>query len=84
MIYLFAWVAVGVCSAAIAAYKGRNIFLWLALGVLLGPLSLIAAGFVLSDAKDDPAAALAHRICPFCSNRLTPSAKMCKHCKRFV
>mgnify|MGYP003584967526 CR=1 FL=1 len=85
-IFIVAWMAVGVCAALIAGSKGRNLVNWLALGALLGPMAMLAACLAPSAAREEARspAAVANRICPHCSNRLSPRARMCRWCKRIV
>lgn len=37
---LFLWLVFGLIAIMVAATKGRSFFLWLLLGILLGPIAL--------------------------------------------
>ncbi len=85
MFYVIGWVAVGAYAGRVAGAKGRNPVRWLLLGAFFGPLATMAACFMppaLAAQKANPAPA--RRICPHCSNELSPTARMCRWCKRLV
>ena len=74
------WLACGVFSSMIANSKRRNGVLWFVLGVLFGPLALLAVGFmpvVDVQVKRHPSGLL---VCPRCDTLNLQSATRCIAC----
>lgn len=83
--YAMAWIAVGACAALVARTKGRSPGSWLVLGAFFGPLATAAVCFMPAVPRQDAAPpAPVRRLCPYCSNEIAPSARMCKWCKSIV
>lgn len=82
MEFIIFWIICGVVAAAIAANKGGNGGLGFLVGALLGPLGIIIALFMGSEAgKVERQVADGHmKKCPRCAEAVLPDAKVCKHC----
>ncbi len=50
---LFVWVVFGAAAASMAKSKGRNIYLWIALGLLVGPFAVLAIAMMKSTDTGD-------------------------------
>jgi predicted amidophosphoribosyltransferase len=68
---LLIWLVFGFAAMAVAISRGGNGFLWLCLGVLLGPLGL-AMAFLSGDRNT---------TCRFCRSRISDSAVRCPKCQ---
>lgn len=74
------WIACGIFSSMVASSKRRNGILWFVLGVLFGPLALLAVGFMPvyePQATYHPSGLL---ICPRCDKLNLTNATRCIAC----
>lgn len=83
------WMLFGIGAAIAASNKGRSVFGWFLLGVLLGPFGLL---FVLLLPKTGkkvnpdyvrPGGVIEvpdMKICPMCAEEIKRAAVKCKHC----
>jgi len=93
-IAVLAWVTMGALCAWLAGEKGRDVFGWFCLGVLLGPVALLTLGFspslVTSDTtKSTPETASdtdelfelpSEKTCPKCDEQVKFRAIVCRFC----
>lgn len=84
MFYVIAWITLGACAALVAGAKGRSPVGWLVLGAFFGPLATTAACLMPAVLSKKAPAIPVRRLCPHCTNEITPSARMCRWCKRLV
>jgi hypothetical protein len=85
MFYAVVWIAVGAGAAIVANVKGRSPARWLVLGAFFGPLATGAVCFMPAIPEKDAVPPIpVRRLCPYCSNEIAPSARMCKWCKSIV
>ncbi len=78
------WLGCGLGAAYIASEKGRGGCLWLALGLVFGPLALLAAVAMSPDeaTADERDYSSGRRIpCPACRESIDPDATICPHCR---
>lgn len=75
---LFIYLFIAILSAISAHARGRGFGSWLLLGILFGPLALIAV-LVMQNRKGLPTPAT-HVKCPDCRELVLKDAKVCKHC----
>lgn len=73
---LLGWVACAAFAGHLAGEKGRCGFCWFVLGVVFGPLALIAA--VGLPAKGPTRRT--HAQCDMCHEFVLPQARKCRHC----
>lgn len=81
-VWMVLWVVCGVIAAMIVADKGGNGVIGFLVGVLFGPLGIVAA-FFLGDAKAKEAQQIAggdSKKCPRCAELVKADALVCKHC----
>ncbi|MDX1755867.1 MAG: hypothetical protein R3175_07410 [Marinobacter sp.] len=77
------WIICGGVSAMIANHKGRDAFPWFLIGVIFGPLGILASIVVSStDAKKEKQAIIqgSMKQCPRCAEAVKSAAVVCKHC----
>lgn len=82
--FLVVWAICGIISAIIASNKGRSGTGWFFIGVLFGPLGIVAALVVSADhqaVKQQKLTEGTHRKCPMCAELVLAEAKICKYCK---
>lgn len=82
--FVFLWIVCGIISAMIASNKGRSTAGWFFVGLLFGPLGIVAALVVSADhqaLKDKKVSIGSHRKCPMCAEMVLAEAKICKYCK---
>jgi hypothetical protein len=69
------WVICGVVSGALAARKGRGVRRWAILGLILGPIGVVAHAFY-------PARYVATGTpCPRCGKSISTRSVACHHCQ---
>lgn len=87
MFWFMVWLVCAIVCTVVAGNKGRSTGWWFVLGVLLGPLALLAIAFMpsMEAVKQDRAAAgdtdTMYRKCPFCAEVVRREAIKCKHCQ---
>ena len=79
---LFVWFASAIVCWIIANNKARMAGGWFVLGLMLGPLTVVAVS-VLPTLETDTSAATpkTHIKCPDCRELVITEAKVCKHCQ---
>ena len=81
-IWVVLWIVCGVIAAVIVSDKGGNGVIGFLVGVLFGPLGIVAA-FFLGDEKAKEAQMVAageSRKCPRCAELVKSDALVCRHC----
>jgi hypothetical protein len=83
----FMWIFMGLIfggiTMVVARNNGRSAGTWFVIGLLFGPLGLIASLVVGKDqAAADEMQLNAGEVkkCPFCAELIKPEALICKHC----
>lgn len=87
MVFVF-WVVMAIAVAVAANVKGLNWFPWFIYGFLLWPVALVhvlvrrRADETAAAAATAPRPQLAERraACPFCSEQVVTTAKVCRFC----
>lgn len=81
-ILLLFWLGCSVLCWIVANSKARFAGVWFLLGILFGPLALIAVGTMpsLARSKDEPSPRT-HVKCPECREFVLKEASVCKHCR---
>jgi len=75
LVIVVLWVICGVISGALAGRKGRGVRRWTILGLILGPLGLVAHAFY-------PARYVGTSVaCPQCGKPISPRSVACYHCQ---
>lgn len=75
---LVIWLLFGIVCAIAANARGRGPVWWFILGILLGPLGLVAV-LVMQNLKGTPSPDT-HVKCPDCRELILKDARVCKHC----
>nr|MBL8410815.1 hypothetical protein [Dechloromonas sp.] len=75
---VFLWILFGIVTALAAHGRGRGTVTWFILGLLLGPLALVAV-LVMQNRKHLPTPKT-HVKCPDCREFVLKDARVCKHC----
>lgn len=85
------WILCGVAAAFVASAKGRSGFGWFLLGLLFGPIALLAAAVTSPDrASRERRETLAllqsgkGRPCPACAEVIRAEASRCRYCNSDV
>lgn len=83
MEFVIFWLICGGIAAMIASSKGGSGGLGFLVGVLLGPIGIIVALFMGSDAGkvEKQVSSGQMKKCPRCAEAVLPDAKVCKHCQ---
>lgn len=80
-ILLFVWIGSAVLCWIVANSKARFAGVWFLLGLIFGPLSLIAVAVMPSVEADKTAPSpKTHVKCPDCRELVIKDARKCKHC----
>jgi hypothetical protein len=75
------WLACGFLSAHVAAEKERWAVVWFVLGVLFGPIALLAiVGLPDNSASIFTPSVKTHVTCPDCAEFVRKKANKCPHC----
>ena len=77
------WMACGLAASLIAASKARSGCGWFVLGILFGPLAILAIAVASPDSEAAVRAGLQSRKlrrCPTCAEVVQMSARKCRHC----
>lgn len=72
-------------TAYVAESKGRSVFLWLLIGLLFGPVGLLAAVGIapidLEERRARQGRRSDKRICPLCDEAVWINAVVCRYCR---
>ena len=79
-LFLF-WFSCSVLCWIVANSKARLAGVWFLIGILLGPLALLAVGMMPSVERKDQPSARTHVKCPDCRELVLKDANICKHCR---
>ena len=88
------FIVFGIISGLVGIVKGRGCLLWLIVGILLGPIGLLAIVLIPTDESSKTAQEIeteqleleleGKKKCPFCKKKIQINAIRCKYCKRFL
>jgi hypothetical protein len=84
MEFLLAWVLFAIVPGLIAHWRGRSARNWFLLALLISPLIAFVILLFAPDLKKEreQQEAAAQRIpCPFCSEAIMKTARICPHCR---
>ncbi len=75
LLWLIAMLVFGGLPAAwLAATRGREPFLWMVIGLVLGPLAVLLIGLAPLGTRGN------YRRCPRCAEAIRSEASRCPHC----
>lgn len=74
------WLACSVLCWVVANSKNRFAGIWFVIGLFLGPLALLAVGFMPTVERAQGPSPKTHVKCPDCRELVIIDAKVCKHC----
>lgn len=80
--YILAYILLTIATVSVAVQRGRSWAAWLALGLIIPGIALIAV-LVMPDLREVLAKLQAQAIqrpCPFCREPIRKDACKCKHC----
>ena len=83
MEFVIFWIICGGVAAMITSSKGGSGGIGFLVGLLLGPIGIIIALFMGSDAGkvEKQVSTGQMKQCPRCAEAVLPAAKVCKHCQ---
>lgn len=91
MMVMMFWILCGLAAAFVANAKGRSGFGWLLLGLLFGPIALLASAVASPDRtsreRRETRALLQSgkgRPCPACAEVIRAEASRCRYCNSDV
>ncbi len=77
--------SVPICTALVASSRGRDWANWFCVGILIGPLGLIAAVGLAPIDREERRARTGYRskkrTCPWCAEAAYLEAVVCPHCR---
>lgn len=86
MSWVIIWLVLVITTGIIADRKGRSVIGWLALAVLVAPITILIL-LALPSVKPPPALPVleandipATKLCPECAEPVRVAAKVCRHC----
>lgn len=79
-LFIGLWLLCGILAAVVGSAKGRSGCGWFIVGVLAGPLGLLAAVGMPVVSQGESGDASASRKCPACAETIKREARLCKHC----
>lgn len=79
-LFIGLWLLCGILAAVVGGAKGRSGCGWFIVGVLAGPLGLLAVVGMPVVPRAESVDASAFRKCPDCAETIMREARLCKHC----
>ena len=79
-LFIGLWLLCGVLAAVVGGAKGRSGCAWFIVGVLAGPLGLLAAVGMPVVVQTENTDSGNFRKCPACAESIRREARLCKHC----